>query len=57
MNVLVVLVFNLGINIWGSVLFDLDMVLLIFGNFISSVCDFVIVIMVVFYVNFMIVYV
>lgn len=48
MNVLVVLVFNLGINIWGSVLFDLDMVLLIFGNFISSVCDFVIVIMVVF---------
>lgn len=39
MNVLAVLVLNLGINTWGSALFDLDTVPLIFGNSTSSTCD------------------
>lgn len=39
MNVLAVLVLNLGINTWGSALFDLDTVPSIFRNSTSSACD------------------
>lgn len=52
MNVLAVLVLNLGINTWGSALFDLDTVPLIFGNSTSSTCDPVTATMAAFQANF-----
>lgn len=52
MNVLAVLVLNLGINTWGSALFDLDTVPSIFGNSTSSACDPVTATMAAFQANF-----
>jgi hypothetical protein len=39
MNVIAVLVLNLGINTWGKALFDLDTIPDIFGNSTESSCD------------------
>lgn len=52
MNVLAVLVLNLGINTWGRALFDLDTMPSIFGNSTSSACDPVTATMAAFQANF-----